>query len=121
MEYHPAHGPSRPRRVGVRREFLVISASLPCCITARMNATTKPPKSGGPVDPSAIADLVAANHILADQGVLDGFGHVSARHPNAPERYFLSRSKAPAIIAAPPRAASPRRLERVLNISKSPL
>ena len=67
---------------------------------ARMNATTKPPKSGGPVDPSAIADLVAANHILADQGVLDGFGHVSVRHPNAPERYFLSRSKAPAIIAA---------------------
>jgi Ribulose-5-phosphate 4-epimerase and related epimerases and aldolases len=65
-----------------------------------MNATTKPPKSGGPVDPSAIADLVAANHILADQGVLDGFGHVSVRHPNAPERYFLSRSKAPAIIAA---------------------
>ena len=65
-----------------------------------MNATTKPPKSGGPVDPSVIADLVAANHILADQGVLDGFGHVSVRHPGAPDRYFLSRSKAPAIIAA---------------------
>src|SRR5262249_61242000 len=64
-----------------------------------MNATTKPPKSGGPVDPSVIADLVAANHILADQGVLDGFGHVSVRHPGASERYFLSRSKAPAIIA----------------------
>ena len=65
-----------------------------------MNATKKPPKSGGPVDPSVIADLVAANHILADQGVLDGFGHVSVRHPGAPDRYFLSRSKAPAIIAA---------------------
>ena len=30
------------------------------------------PRSGGPVDPAAIDDLVAANHILADQGVLDG-------------------------------------------------
>jgi HCOMODA/2-hydroxy-3-carboxy-muconic semialdehyde decarboxylase len=64
-----------------------------------MNAATTPPKSGGPIDPSALNDLVAANHILADQGVLDGFGHVSARHPQAPDRYFLSRSKAPAIIS----------------------
>jgi HCOMODA/2-hydroxy-3-carboxy-muconic semialdehyde decarboxylase len=68
-----------------------------------MNEATsakQPPKSGGPVDPAAIDDLVAANHILADQGILDGFGHVSLRHPNAPDRYFLSRSRAPAIITA---------------------
>ena len=58
------------------------------------------PQSGGPVDPAAIEDLVAANRILADQGVLDGYGHVTIRHPNAPDRYFLSRSKAPAIITA---------------------
>ena len=32
--------------------------------------------------------------------MLDGFGHVSVRHPNAPDRYFLSRSMAPAIITA---------------------
>jgi ribulose-5-phosphate 4-epimerase/fuculose-1-phosphate aldolase len=57
-----------------------------------------PPASGGPVDPAAIADLVAASHILADQGVLDGFGHVSLRHPGAANRYFLSRAIAPAII-----------------------
>src|SRR5215469_16668698 len=61
-------------------------------------ATT--PQSGGPADPAAIDDLVAANRILADQGVLDGYGHVSMRHPHAPERYFLSRSKSPAIITA---------------------
>jgi hypothetical protein len=30
---------------------------------------------------STVADLVAANRILASQGVLDGFGHVSARAP----------------------------------------
>src|ERR1700722_16900550 len=57
-----------------------------------------PPKSGGPVDPAAIEDLVAANRILADQGVLDGYGHVSVRHPKAPDRYFLSRSLSPAVI-----------------------
>jgi len=64
------------------------------------NQTGTPPRSGGPVDPAVIDDLVAANRILADQGVLDGYGHVSIRHPGDASRYFLSRSKAPAIIAA---------------------
>jgi ribulose-5-phosphate 4-epimerase/fuculose-1-phosphate aldolase len=58
------------------------------------------PRSGGPADPAAIDDLVAANRILADQGVLDGYGHVSTRHPGAADRYLLSRSKSPAIVAA---------------------
>ena len=65
-----------------------------------MTSQKSPPKSGGPVDSAAIEDLVAANRILADQGVLDGYGHVTIRHPGAPDRYFLSRSKAPAIITA---------------------
>ena len=59
-----------------------------------------PPRSGGPVDPAVIDDLVVANRILADQGVLDGYGHVSVRHPGAAGRYLLSRSKAPAIITS---------------------
>jgi ribulose-5-phosphate 4-epimerase/fuculose-1-phosphate aldolase len=40
-------------------------------------------------------DLVVANRILAGLGVVDGFGHVSVRHPERPDRYFLSRSLAP--------------------------
>jgi ribulose-5-phosphate 4-epimerase/fuculose-1-phosphate aldolase len=64
------------------------------------HASGQPPRSGGPVDPAIIEDLVAANRILADQGVLDGYGHVTIRHPSAPDRYFLSCSKAPAIITA---------------------
>ena len=56
------------------------------------------PESGGAVAPELIADLAAASRILAAQGVVDGFGHVSMRHPHAPERYFLSRSMAPALV-----------------------
>jgi HCOMODA/2-hydroxy-3-carboxy-muconic semialdehyde decarboxylase len=59
-----------------------------------------PPASGGPVEASVIEDLVAANRILADQGVLDGFGHVSLRHPGNPGRFLLSRSLAPALTKA---------------------
>ncbi|MGE5089597.1 MAG: class II aldolase/adducin family protein [Candidatus Levyibacteriota bacterium] len=43
-------------------------------------------------------DLVAANHILAGLGVLDGFGHVSVRDPDAPDRFLMSRSLAPELV-----------------------
>lgn len=59
-----------------------------------------PPASGGPVEASVIEDLIAANRILADQGVLDGFGHVSIRHPGDPGRFLMSRSLAPALTTA---------------------
>ncbi len=58
------------------------------------------PKSGGPVPRSVLEDLAAASRILADQGVVDGFGHVSMRHPDAPDRFFMSRSLAPALVTA---------------------
>ena len=47
-----------------------------------------------------IEDLVAANRILAAQGILPGYGHVSVRHPGDPTRYFLSRSLAPELVTA---------------------
>jgi HCOMODA/2-hydroxy-3-carboxy-muconic semialdehyde decarboxylase len=49
-------------------------------------------------DPQLIDDLVAANRILHDQGVVDGFGHVSARHNTDPARFLLARSMAPGLV-----------------------
>ena len=49
---------------------------------------------------SLIDDLVDANHILFHQNVLDGFGHVSARCPERPDRFWLSRNMAPALVQA---------------------
>ncbi|MEO8442603.1 MAG: class II aldolase/adducin family protein [Betaproteobacteria bacterium] len=54
------------------------------------------PESGGAVAQELIDDLAAAARILAAQGVVDGFGHVSMRHPSAPDRYLMARSIAPA-------------------------
>jgi HCOMODA/2-hydroxy-3-carboxy-muconic semialdehyde decarboxylase len=45
--------------------------------------------------PALIDDLVAANRILYKQGVVDGFGHVSVRHPTKPDRFLMSASLAP--------------------------
>lgn len=48
----------------------------------------------------AIEDLVTANHILYHEGVVDGFGHISVRHPSRPDRFLLSRSIAPGNVTA---------------------
>jgi HCOMODA/2-hydroxy-3-carboxy-muconic semialdehyde decarboxylase len=61
-------------------------------------ARSSAPKSGGKVPAERIADLAAASRILVAHGVVDGFGHVSMRHPTAPERYLMARSIAPALV-----------------------
>jgi ribulose-5-phosphate 4-epimerase/fuculose-1-phosphate aldolase len=57
-------------------------------------------RTPGSADSALIDDLVAANWILAQQGVIDGFGHVSARHDKHPDRFLLARSMAPALVTA---------------------
>src|SRR5918911_536282 len=47
---------------------------------------------------SLITELVIANRILANEDVVDAYGHVSVRNPQAPERFFLAHSKSPALI-----------------------
>jgi HCOMODA/2-hydroxy-3-carboxy-muconic semialdehyde decarboxylase len=53
-----------------------------------------------PSDQNLVEDLIAANHILFDQGVVDAWGHVSVRSNKDKNRYFLSRSIAPALVTA---------------------
>jgi ribulose-5-phosphate 4-epimerase/fuculose-1-phosphate aldolase len=47
-----------------------------------------------------IEDLVAASRILAEHGVLDAYGHVSARSDKRPAHFIMSRSRAPALVTA---------------------
>jgi len=44
---------------------------------------------------SQFEDLVAANRILAEHGVIDAYGHVSLRSPDNPNRFLLARAIAP--------------------------
>ena len=43
-------------------------------------------------------ELALGNRMVANEGVLDAFGHVSMRHLDNPNRYFLSRSRAPELV-----------------------
>jgi len=74
---------------------ILVAASLRVlCSAPQATAST------GRGDPALIADLVAANRILAGEGIFDGFGHVSVRDSRDPNRYYLSRSLAPALVTA---------------------
>jgi HCOMODA/2-hydroxy-3-carboxy-muconic semialdehyde decarboxylase len=68
-----------------------------CSIAARAATSVK----GNPMSVSldeARYELALANRIIAHEGVLDGFGHVSMRHPADPARYLLARSRSPELI-----------------------
>jgi Class II Aldolase and Adducin N-terminal domain len=80
--------------VGVGVTVTAIAAGRSACAQAAA------PTSAGPADPALLEDLVAANRILVDQGVLDGYGHVSVRHQGAADRYLMSRSIAPELVTA---------------------
>src|SRR6266850_4939364 len=45
-----------------------------------------------------IGQLVIANRILANEGVVDAYGHVSIRHPHYPERYLIACSRSPELV-----------------------
>jgi HCOMODA/2-hydroxy-3-carboxy-muconic semialdehyde decarboxylase len=56
--------------------------------------------AGTAASDALIADLVVANHILFDQGVVDAFGHISVRHDKRPDRFLLARNMAPGNVTA---------------------
>jgi HCOMODA/2-hydroxy-3-carboxy-muconic semialdehyde decarboxylase len=49
-------------------------------------------------DEARIADIVTASHVLANEGILDSFGHISARSVQNPGRFFIPRAMAPALV-----------------------
>jgi ribulose-5-phosphate 4-epimerase/fuculose-1-phosphate aldolase len=57
-------------------------------------------RQASPVPDELIADLVAANRILAMENVLDAMGHVSVRHPSRRDWFLLARSMPPELVTA---------------------
>lgn len=56
-------------------------------------------RNGAQADAAVAAQLALANRILVKHGILDAFGHVSARSAEQPERFLLSRNRAPGLVA----------------------
>ncbi len=78
-------------RISLRRSLSVMAA-----LTPALAAYAQP--VGAPA--ALVDDLVSANHVLAKEKVVDGYGHVSVRSPTNPQRFYMSRSLAPALVTA---------------------
>ena len=46
-----------------------------------------------------IEDLITASHILANEGILDSFGHVTVRSATDPSHFFMPRAMPPALVS----------------------
>jgi len=57
-------------------------------------------RGGGPASLTLIDDLVVGNRILANEGILDGLGHISVRLDSRPDRFLLARDLAPLLVTA---------------------
>ena len=79
----------------VKKEYLQISFVSLCFFIANgvSAASVQEQMDQSPQVKAAIIELVLANHILYDQGVVDGYGHISVRNPTNPKTFFLSRSR----------------------------
>src|SRR4029079_6427906 len=91
----PDTKPLASHRLSVRVRAL-ISLTSTRATNSRMSPR-EPGKEARMPNPLAEAcyELALANRVLAHEGVLDGFGHVSMRHPTDPGRYLLARSRSP--------------------------
>lgn len=78
-----------------RRAFLTALSSFAAIALQRIDL---PAAQNGVSLEALIDDLVAGNHILANEGVLDGMGHISVRHPSRMGRFLLARSVAPELV-----------------------
>jgi ribulose-5-phosphate 4-epimerase/fuculose-1-phosphate aldolase len=89
--------------VKTRANYWLVCFSVVVAFALLAGAETRAQTATAPVsgvDAAVLEDIVIGSRVLADFGVLDGFGHVSARHPANPNRFLMSRSLAPALVTA---------------------
>jgi ribulose-5-phosphate 4-epimerase/fuculose-1-phosphate aldolase len=75
--------------------------ALRLCSALVLAATTTPSLAQTPPpdpDEARIADVITASHILTNEGILDSFGHVSARSAKNPDHFFMPRAMPPALV-----------------------
>jgi ribulose-5-phosphate 4-epimerase/fuculose-1-phosphate aldolase len=82
--------------VAITRRQLIASAALTGCLPAVVGAQEQNPPHTG--EETLLDDLVTANHFLAGREIVDGYGHISVRDPQAPNRFLMARAIAPALV-----------------------
>jgi HCOMODA/2-hydroxy-3-carboxy-muconic semialdehyde decarboxylase len=86
-----------------RRDFLITAGAVASSTLVRSRgvlASEQKPGAEEAPDTKLVDDLIAANRVLADQGILDAYGAVSVRHSRVANRFLLSRSLAAELVTA---------------------
>ena len=83
------------KNLSILNGFLSVSFLVSISIQA---ATVQEQMAESPAVKTAVEELVLANHIMYDQNVVDGYGHISVRNPSNPNTFFLARSVAPSVV-----------------------
>ena len=78
-----------------------VAASTSLFVVAISVAASCYGQSGPAADPdeTRIEDIITASHILTNEGILDSFGHVSARSAKNPDHFFMPRAMPPALVS----------------------
>ena len=76
--------------IGTSLLAIAVSLGAPCY--GQNSPATDP-------DEARIEDIITASHILANEGILDSFGHVSARSMKNPDHFFMPRAMPPALVS----------------------
>jgi ribulose-5-phosphate 4-epimerase/fuculose-1-phosphate aldolase len=84
-----------PRPFGFGAVVLTLSA-----LASAASAQTAPADSSDPKMQAAVAELVTANRVLAQEGIMPTYGHISMRSPLDPGRILISRAAPPGLVAA---------------------
>ena len=93
---------TRLQRPACLSALIFFAVALPA--RAQQPSAPAPPAAGQAAVPpeqaraKAVEDLVVANKVLVDLGVLDAYGHVSTRVPGDPKHFLMSRSLAPELV-----------------------
>src|SRR5580692_4362853 len=76
-------------------------AVVACAALAAMTILAQPCQAQSASDPdeARIEDVITASHILTNEGILDSFGHVSARSAKNPDHFFMPRAMPPALVS----------------------
>ena len=76
-------------------------AVVTCAVLAAMSIFAQPCQAqtapSSDPDEARIEDIITASHILTNEGILDSFGHVSARSAKDPDHFFMPRAMPPAL------------------------
>src|SRR5580692_5218946 len=79
------------------------NAIAACALLAAVSIFTQPSQAQNPPsadpDEARILDVITASHILTNEGILDSFGHISARSIKNPDHFFMPRAMPPALVS----------------------